>query len=134
MGQSTPVSRSTAADVAVEATATMKDIGATGAALAEQGGAVAQSAREALAEMRVIVERFAATTGEKAGEAADAVKATGADTAERVAGLVDDARTLGREGLDGLADAVAKRPVAALAVAAGVGLLLGLVTRTGGER
>ena len=134
MGHGTLDINSDEEDVVFRATETAEDIGATGAVLAEQAGAVAQSAREALAEMRAIVERFAATTGEKAGEAAGAVKAAGADTAERVAVLVDEARTLGRDGLDTLADSVAKRPISALAVAAGVGLVLGLVTRSGNGR
>lgn len=134
MGPSTPVTGSPTDDLVVEASATMTDIGATGAALAEGADAVARSAREALAEMRAIAARFAATTGETAGAAAEAVKATGVDTAERVAGLVEEARILGRDGLDTLADGVAKRPIAALAVAAGVGLLLGIVTRSGGGR
>lgn len=134
MGQSTPVSRSTADDVVTEASATIDDIGTAGAALAERADAVARSAREALAEMRAIVDRFAAATGDRAGEAADAVSATGADAAERLAGLADEARTLGRDGLDRIAAGVAERPIAALAVAAGVGLVLGLVTRTGTGR
>ncbi len=134
MAQSTTATRSPTEKIGDEAAATAKDLGETGAVLAEQAAAVAQSAREALAEMREIVERFAAATGDRAGEAVDAVKATGAETAGRVAGLVDDARTLGRDGLDGLADTVAKRPISSLAVAAGIGLLLGLVTQAGGRR
>lgn len=121
-------------DMTEKAAGAAADVAATAAAVADEAGRVATSAKEALAEMRRIVEDFAAATGERASTAASAVEATGAATVERFGALVDDARVLGRNGLDEVADTVAKRPLAALAVAAGVGLALGLLTRSGGER
>lgn len=134
MAQSTPVTETIAADVATKARATIDDIGATGTTIAAQAEAVADQARAALSEMRAIVDRFAVATGEKAGVAADAVKATGTETVERFGALVSEARDAGAEGLETLSDSIAKRPLAALAVAAGVGLLIGMVTRPGAER
>lgn len=121
-------------DIAARAGATAEDLAATGATVAAKAESIAVSAKEAIAEMRRILEDFAAATGEKASEAERAVESTAAATAERVGALVEDARVLGRDGLDGVADTVAKRPFASLAIAAGVGLALGLLTRPGSER
>jgi ElaB/YqjD/DUF883 family membrane-anchored ribosome-binding protein len=131
----TSIDKRTALDDAREQTdAAIADVAATGAIVADKADAVAGSAREALAEMRRIVDAFAASTGEKVEEAATAVGATGAETARRFGVLVDDARLLGRDGLDRVAEKVAERPFAALAVAAGVGIALGLLTRPGDGR
>lgn len=121
-------------DIASKANATADDVATTVATVAEEGEKIALSAKDALAEMRRIVQDFAASTGEKASAAASAVGATGTATAERFGELLDDARVLGRDGLDELADGVSKRPLTALAVAAGVGLVLGLMTRPGSAR
>jgi ElaB/YqjD/DUF883 family membrane-anchored ribosome-binding protein len=109
-------------------------ISGAGAKVADEAEAIVGSARDALAEMRRIVDAFAAATGEKLEIAAQAVGETGTETARRVGALVEDARDLGRDGLERVAERVAERPFAALAVAAGVGLALGFLTRPGSER
>ena len=53
-------------------------------------------------------------------EAFDAVKARGSDTADHLGAALNGASALGREGIDGVADAVSKRPMTAVAVALGV--------------
>jgi len=109
-------------------------ISGAGAKVADEAEAIVGSARDALAEMRRIVDAFAAATGEKVEIAAQAVGETGTETARRFGALVEDARDLGRDGLDRVAERVAERPFAALAVAAGVGLALGFLTRPGSDR
>jgi len=114
--------------------AAIADVAATGREVAGEAAAIVESARRTLAEMRRLVDTFAAGTGEKVDEAATAVGETGTRTARRLGALVDDARVLGRDGLDRVADKVAERPFAAIAVAAGLGLALGILTRPGSGR
>lgn len=130
----TSLDKRAAADARAEADAAIADVAGAGAAVADKTDAIVTSAREALAEMRRIVDTFAAATGEKVADAATTVGETGAQTAERLGALVDDARVLGRDGLDRVAGKIAERPFAALAVAAGVGLALGFLTRPGSDR
>ena len=77
---------------------------------------------------------FAEATGEKAAEAAGAVAGAGAATADKVGALAHDAGVLGRNSLESVTEAVSKRPLTAIAVAAGVGLLLGMMSRPGAGR
>ncbi|WP_133121850.1 hypothetical protein [Pleomorphomonas carboxyditropha] len=117
--------------VADNAAKIKKDLGAAGSDLAGKAGDVAVAAQEALGEMRRIIDQFAAKTGVTASEALDTVKATGAETADHLGAALSGASTLGKEGLDGVAEAVAKRPMTALGIALGVGLLVGLASRSG---
>ena len=127
-------SESSAAKTVADNAAKIKnDLGAAGSDLAGKAGDVAGAAQEALAEMRRIVDNFAAKTGVSASEALDAVKARGSDTADHLGAALNGATSLGKEGIDGIAEAAAKRPVTAMAIALGVGLLLGLASR-GGSR
>lgn len=130
----TPFSSAALEDAGDQARSIVDGVAASGDTVAAKAETIALSAREALAEMRRIVDDFAASTGEKAGEAVAAVSATSTETAERIGALVDDARLLGKESLDTMADKVSERPFTALAVAAGVGLALGLLTRPGARR
>lgn len=115
--------------VADNAAKIKNDLGAAGSDLADKAGDVAVAAQEALGEMRRIIDEFAAKTGVKASEALDTVKARGADTADHVGAALSGASALGKEGIDGVAEAVAKRPMTSMAVALGVGLLVGLASR-----
>lgn len=126
--------RTAAADAQEQTSAAIADVTAAGATVADKADAVVGSAREALAEMRRIVDAFAASTGQKVDEAVAAVGETGAETRQRLGALVDDARLIGRDGLDRVAEKVAERPFSALAVAAGLGLALGFLTRPGNGR
>lgn len=134
IGISSLEKRAATADAEAQAGAAIADVAATGAVVADKADAVVASARDALAEMRRIADAFAASTGQKVDEAVAAVGETGAQTAQRFGALVDDARVLGRDGLDRVAGKVAERPFAAIAVAAGIGLALGFLTRPGNGR
>lgn len=109
------------------------DLGTAGSELAGKAGDVAIAAQEALTEMKRIVDEFAAKTGNKASEAVETVKATGSDAADHIGAALSGASSLGKEGMDGIAEAAARRPVTAMAIAMGIGLLLGLASR-GGSR
>jgi ElaB/YqjD/DUF883 family membrane-anchored ribosome-binding protein len=124
------------------AKATAADFGETVGAAGDRIGAATQrvegrvedisgSAREALDSMQRIVTDFAKRTGQRAGDVADVAKTAGADAVKQFGAL---ARDFGRGGLDNVAGAVARRPVAALAIAAGVGLMLGLASRSVSRR
>jgi hypothetical protein len=119
--------------VADNAAKIKKDIGAAGSDLVDKAGDVAAAAQDAMAEMRRIIDAFASRTGAKANEALETVKTTGVETADHVGAALSGASALGREGIDGVAEAVAKRPMTSMAVALGVGLLVGLASR-GGSR
>jgi len=66
--------------------------------------------------------------------AANADAGAGAATADKVGALAHDAGVLGRNSLESVTEAVSKRPLTAIAVAAGVGLLLGMMSRPGAGR
>ncbi len=88
-----------------------------GADLSAAGSDLYDLTRQAIVEMRRIADDYASRTGGRAGEA--------------VGVLADDARAIGRDGIDALAESVSRRPVTSLAIAAGVGLVLGWATRSG---
>lgn len=90
-----------------------------GADISAAGSDLLEMTRQAVTEMRRIADEYASRTSDRAGEA--------------VGVIAEDARALGRDGFDALADTIAKRPVASLVFAAGVGLVLGWATR-GGSR
>lgn len=119
--------------VAENAKKIKEDLGSAGSELAGKAGDVATAAQEALTEMKRIVDEFAAKTGAKASEAVETVKATGSETADHIGAALNGASSLGKEGIDGIAEAAARRPVTAMAIAMGIGLLLGLASR-GGSR
>jgi ElaB/YqjD/DUF883 family membrane-anchored ribosome-binding protein len=124
------VTESSAAKIVADNAAKIKkDIGAAGSDIADKAGDVAVAAQEALTEMRRIIDEFAAKTGVKASEAMETVKTTSSETADHIGDALSGASALGKEGIDGMADAVAKRPMTSMAIALGVGLLVGLVSR-----
>ncbi|MCM5558814.1 hypothetical protein [Pleomorphomonas sp. JP5] len=115
--------------VAENARKIKQDFGAAGSELAGKAGDVATAAQEALIEMKRIMDEFAAKTGTKASEAVETVKATGADAADHLGAAFNGAGSLGKESIDGIAEAAAKRPITAMAIALGVGVLLGFASR-----
>lgn len=86
----------------------------------------AMSAQDAIAEMKRIMTELVERTGARATEA---IGESGEQAAERFNAIVDEVQELGKDSLDRLSDAIARRPVATLAAAAGVGLLIGLASR-----
>lgn len=89
------------------------------------------SAQEAIAEIKRIMTDLVERTSARASEV---MTEFGEQAAERFGAVLDDVQTLGKDSLDRLSDVIARRPVATLAAAAGVGLLIGLATRPAGAR
>ena len=102
-----------------------------GAAAEATAGEAAMSAQEAIAEIKRIMTDLVERTSARASEA---VAQSGEQAAERFGAIVDDVQALGKDSVDRLSDAIARRPIATLAAAAGVGLLIGLATRPTGAR
>lgn len=102
-----------------------------GAAAESTASEAAMSAQEAIAEIKRIMTDLLEGASARASEA---MAESGEQAAERFGAIVDDVQTLGKDSLDRLSDAIARRPVATLAAAAGVGLLIGLATRPSGAR
>lgn len=102
-----------------------------GAAAETTASEAAMSAQEAIAEIKRIMTELVERTSARASEA---MAESGEQAAERFGAVLDDVQALGKDSLDRLSDAIARRPVATLAAAAGVGLLIGLVTRPAGAR
>ena len=102
-----------------------------GAAAETSASEAAMSAQEAIAEIKRIMTDLLEGASARASEA---MAESGEQAAERFGAIVDDVQTLGKDSLDRLSDAIARRPVATLAAAAGVGLPIGLATRPAGAR
>lgn len=88
---------------------------------------------KALDAVRNAMEHLAALLGTEPGAALDALKQAGQTASDNLASIAGDARDMGREGLDDLSAAVRRNPLAWLAAAAGVGLVVGLWRNRGGR-
>lgn len=88
--------------------------------------ALSPSVAEALQAAQKAMEDLAALLGTDSAAAVDALKQAGRAASDRVAGIADDARDLGRAGLEDLSAAVRRNPLAWLAAATALGLIVGL--------
>lgn len=84
------------------------------------------SVTEALNATQKAVEQLAALLGTDPAAAVEAMKQAGQAASDRVAGVADDARRIGRAKADDLGAAVRLNPLAWLAAAFGLGLIFGL--------
>jgi len=84
--------------------------------------------------MRRIFDNFATKTGAATSEAAGGVKEAGVEAGRQVGAALNSAEALGREGLETIADSVARRPLTSLAIAAGVGMVVGYCSRESARR
>ncbi|TBW40385.1 hypothetical protein EYW49_04160 [Siculibacillus lacustris] len=98
------------------------------------GDDVAALARQAVEAIRQAADAFAAQAGVKSDEAVAAARAAGTATIDGIGAVAGDARALTENGIDAIGRSVARNPVAALAIAAGAGLLLGWMTRSDARR
>lgn len=90
-------------------------------------------AAQAVEAIRKVTEELSRLLGAE-GEIASSLKNAGKAASENIGGFAQDAQELGRARLDDLGDAVRRNPLAWLAAAAGVGLILGLWNGRGGRR
>ena len=98
---------------------------------AQVGDDISQLARAAIDAIRAATEEFASKAGVSKGEAVDAVRHAGQAAVSGLRAGAGEARILTETGLDTLGKSVIRNPLAALAIAAGTGLLLGLLSRSG---
>ncbi|WP_298423535.1 hypothetical protein [Rhodoblastus sp.] len=84
------------------------------------------SITQALAAVQKAMEELAAVLGADSTATISALKQAGQAASENLAGLTDDARDLGRAGLDEISESVRRNPLAWLAAAVGLGLVIGL--------
>jgi ElaB/YqjD/DUF883 family membrane-anchored ribosome-binding protein len=92
------------------------------------------AAVQAVETMRKLAEELTRLLKGENGDLAASLKQAGQAASENIGGLAHDAEVLGRAGLDDLGAAVRRNPLAWLAAAAGVGLILGLWNGRGGRR
>lgn len=121
-------------DIAKGADKIGKDAAGVGSDIADKAGDIANAARDAIGEMRRIIDDFAARTGTATTEAAGSVKSAGVDAGRQVSQMLNSAEAFGRSGVDSVAETISKRPLTSLAVAVGVGVLLGLSRRDASHR
>ena len=91
-------------------------------------------ARQAVDAIRQIADSLAARASDTATRTVDAAGSAGDSAAEAISAVKQEAKDIATDSLAGLGEIVSKRPVAALAIAAGVGLLLGYLTRSDSRR
>ncbi len=117
--------------IANTATGVKAELATAGDDIAVQAKDIADQAREALEQMQQILNTFAAQTGQSLGEAGDAAKTAASHSGDLIGSMASDIKANGEQSLDALAATVSRHPFGAVAAAAGVGLLLGLLSRPG---
>lgn len=96
----------------------------------KMGDDVSQLARAAIEAIRSAADDFAAKAGVAKSDTVDAVKSAGRTAAEGLGVAAEEARAVAETGLDQIGRMVVKNPIAALAIAASAGLVLGMLTRS----
>ncbi len=92
---------------------------------------IAKLARAAIDAIRAATDEFASKAGVSKSEAVDAVRNASQAAVTGIGSVAGEARAMTETGLDTLGKSVIRNPLAALAIAAGTGLLLGLLSRSG---
>jgi ElaB/YqjD/DUF883 family membrane-anchored ribosome-binding protein len=95
------------------------------------GDDIANLARAAIEAIRAATDEFASKAGVSKSEAVDAVRSASQAAVSGLGTVAGEARALTETGLDSLGKSVIRNPLTALAIAAGTGLLLGLLSRQG---
>ncbi|HUO53990.1 MAG TPA: hypothetical protein VMU18_04585 [Rhodoblastus sp.] len=81
---------------------------------------------QAMHAVQKAMEDLAALLGADSTATLDALKQAGQAASDNLVGIADDARDIGRAGLDELSASVRRNPLAWLAGAVGLGLIVGL--------
>jgi ElaB/YqjD/DUF883 family membrane-anchored ribosome-binding protein len=90
------------------------------------GDQVSAMVTQAVESMRRAVEELSDILGDNASTASAALKEAGKTATDNLSEIADGARVLGRGKLGDLQSAVKNNPLAWVAAAAGVGLIIGL--------
>ncbi len=89
---------------------------------------------QAMESVRKAVDELTALFRAHAPDAVAALKDAGKAAGDNIGDIAEDARDLGRARLDDLGAAVQRNPLSWLALAAGVGLIVGLWNGRGGRQ
>lgn len=98
------------------------------------GEDLAKLAREAVSALQRVADDLAVKAGHRAGEAVDVAKGVGLATVDNVAAVAGDAKHRVEGGVETLSQSVSRNPLTAVAIAAGVGMLFGMMNRSSGHR
>lgn len=93
------------------------------------GDDISQLARAAIDAIRSATDEFASKAGVAKSDTVDALKHAGKSAVDGLGAAAEEARAVTESGLDQIGKAVVRNPIAALAIAAAAGLVLGLLTR-----
>lgn len=94
------------------------------------GEDLAKLAREAVSALQRVADDLATKAGNRAGEAVDVAKSVGLATVDNVTAAAGDAKQRVDSGVETLSQSVARNPLTAVAIAAGVGMLFGMMNRS----
>lgn len=94
------------------------------------GEDLAALAREAVSALQRVADDLAAKAGTRAEEAVEAAKGVGVATVENVSAVASDARQRAEGGVEALSQSVARNPLTSVAIAAGVGMIVGMINRS----
>lgn len=94
------------------------------------GEDLAKLAREAVAALQRVADDLGAKAASKAGDAVETAKGVGLATVDNVTAVASDAKHRVDNGMESLSQSVARNPLTAVAIAAGVGMLFGMMNRS----
>jgi ElaB/YqjD/DUF883 family membrane-anchored ribosome-binding protein len=89
---------------------------------------LAATINDAVVALRTALAEFSDSAAERRDGARDAVRKAGGRAAEQASHIAAEARATADRGVDSLSESVVKNPLAALAIAAGVGFILAHLT------
>jgi ElaB/YqjD/DUF883 family membrane-anchored ribosome-binding protein len=92
---------------------------------------LASTINDAVAAIRAALAEFSDNAAARKTDAAGAMRKAGQRAADQAGHLAADARASADRSVDSLSEQVAANPIAALAIAAGVGFILAQLTRLG---
>lgn len=98
------------------------------------GEDLAKLAREAVSALQRVADDLASRATDRAGEAVETAKGVGLAAVDNVGAIASDAKHRVDSGVETLSQSVARNPITAIAIAAGVGLLFGMMNRSDHRR
>jgi ElaB/YqjD/DUF883 family membrane-anchored ribosome-binding protein len=94
------------------------------------GEDLAKLAREAVAALQRVADDLGTKAASKAGDAVETAKGVGLATVDNVTAVASDAKHRVDNGVETLSQSVSRNPLTAVAIAAGVGMLFGMMNRS----
>lgn len=94
------------------------------------GEDLAKLAREAVAALQRVADDLGSKAASRAGDAVETAKGVGLATVDNVTAVASDAKHRVDNGVETLSQSVSRNPLTAVAIAAGVGMLFGMMNRS----